>query len=601
MKVLDLLENDIGICCVIYKRDFDNSRAIMGNIKEKIKNCLAVIVLLTDDSVQSDWIQYELDTARKFSKDIFVFELEPCTEIPNPSIISIPRENLYNKNIPDQLDVCASDIIVQHLGAPRIDSWTKNVPLNEDTIIRIQRERGGVSSMVQPRIQIIGWDGIRPPQLYSGHAALKKSRISFLTTELSLEILPRFSYLYQNSMPTSGCDHGGGDREDKGEPEAFDVIYVDNEFCERYFQHKRIKDLYAMKINNEVGTIGDLIGGSTDSFVESLSGIDISLKKGLVYGVPIQFGFHEVLAVRGGDIKSTKSLLGEKLRNKNYKWRHEDFDILKMVEDKQTHINLWHWYLPTMTQMYLSYFFGFMEGYLKDSAKNISFCVSVYSIKHALSLLAMESKNISADDSKISAEERGLIRLRPEIIQGFDTYLSLVRSAINENIDRVSISNNMNEVRKHIRSQKKCNQIVIGVGSSPLHPAKEGMEKSQFDHVQAIIPKQGVAAWLNCAAITTDSENPFAANVIENWLNESVQMEMFRNSLGYVGLPTTSTALMQVRSNYNFIHAVSTLNKIEKSKRSGDNIIVAPRTFPNTEWGKWISYWEQLTREVRSS
>jgi hypothetical protein len=401
------------------------------------------------------------------------------------------------------------------------------------------------------RIQVIGWKGIENRIIYDEFIRKGRYQLAFLTTEMSFETLPSLHYYELEA--------------DHREPMPFDAVYMDYEFADRYRELGLIANLNA---NGQFGSYGGWDGSIARSIKRLLWPNSIS-DKTPVYSAPIQFGFNEVLINPNGH-------LGEELRTKvsdrNAVWSYSDFSLEKLLSDGKTRVAVWHWYLPSMLQMVLS----------------------------------LGEENVSEVSNRLRQATQPGNRLRQATQPGklLEDFIGRLSRRLRSDAGwrgRLWVTSNLNDVRGAIRDFEAG--IVLGIGSSVLSA------ESDLTHVRAVVPKQGVFLWINCAAAIEKDDRTAANALIRHWLQCETQKKMFDTSREYIGLPVDKRALRDVLGRST--HATQTVQTFRALCRPSDGVPeedwlfdsakVACRVLPRHLWGRWVILWEQFVSAARAN
>ena len=406
---------------------------------------------------------------------------------------------------------------------------------------------------------VIGWGGVEPACLYKD-SRFEDSPLAFVTTQLTLDTLPKLHY---SSYPNDPL------------PAGFDVAYMDYEFSDRYYSAGRIHP--ASRFDSLKQLFGE--GGHDDIQIEhaimNYFYVNGRFLKNQPISVPIQFGFGEILVNTAG--KLAHSLKAKALVHPN-DFSYADFDLNKLLDDGETKIAIWHWYLPSLTHIRLS----LSEG------ESVGMCLGEW-----------KAPPVKFDDSGT----------RPDVVK----YMKLICDRLEQEpglAARIKICRNMHEVRATIGGSFKAG-VIIGVGSSALVDEPNVLNESKADSVLAIIPKEGVTLWLNCAAAIKKDDSTPAVNLVTYWLRQSTQDRMFRFNIGdpsieaaggpnasrgrYVGLPVNKYSLDEVRSCFPGYRAVQTFEKLyDKETECFQDGRVFLRVLPLPIWGSLVNVWERF-------
>jgi hypothetical protein len=428
---------------------------------------------------------------------------------------------------------------------------------NQDEKKKPKNQSGGV--MARDTIQVIGWPGIQPPELYSKFMETRYA-LAFLTTQLSMETLPTLEYIKHTP-------------EDQQIPEAqaFDVVFMDYEFQDRYRNLNKI-----IMLDNHTKIMNLMIGADSVLHPAIMSVIDPEGLSANIYSVPIQFGFQDILINmfidKNGDenefLKKIGTNDGEEIikigNNPLFVSSHKMFEIKTLIENG-IKVALWHWYLPTMIQILLS----------------VAGCEIVPLFD-------------SLDDEDSAKKYTSLLR---------EYFIDLSRF-VKSKKNMITICRNMDAVRQCLRGGNQGAGfragVVLGVGSASI------MQKcaTSHSHIIPVICKEGLPIWINCAASISGGNNASAARLIKYWLAKDVQQTMFINNSAYLGLPVHKAVLDEVLSSdkYDHVCAVRTLKAVyndEYCTFSKFENHVQKRILPSHVWGEWTDIWEQFVESVR--
>jgi hypothetical protein len=296
--------------------------------------------------------------------------------------------------------------------------------------------------------------------------------------------------------------------------------------------------------------------------------------------VPVQFGFNEILVNRKGQLhpdlraKANAEALQRgraKDENKEYvrspAWSYGDFEIGNLLRDGVTKIAIWHWYLPSLLHI----------------------------------LLCWEATN-DGGTTKLLAICEKLKHGNGESWKDFEEYLNGLCESLLEPKggwrNRLKVYSTMDELQMALRTDAKDFPagVVLGSGSSVLVDKKGS---KSFDHVEAIVPRQGVFVWINCAAAINRYRPLEAGDLINYWLRAATQRLMFDDAVTYYGLPANEKALGCVRTERPEIRAVQTFDFLCASEGKFHKDTVAPRVLPPIRWGQWTNLWEKFQYAAR--
>ena len=74
-RIIDVLEKEYSIPCLIAERDFHGGKPTITNIIDAIKTSYKTVVVLTDKSINSNWVKYETLLALERSQRLKMLSL----------------------------------------------------------------------------------------------------------------------------------------------------------------------------------------------------------------------------------------------------------------------------------------------------------------------------------------------------------------------------------------------------------------------------------------------------------------------------------------------------------------------------------------------
>jgi hypothetical protein len=365
---------------------------------------------------------------------------------------------------------------------------------------------------------------------------------------MSLETLPKLEYFPHDSR--TGL--------------KFDVAYMDYEFVDRY--QRDLKLLHDLGGDDDIRSLFTL--EKIAPALKELMFSGLNTRTMPIYCVPIQFGFNEILVNRKGRLhKSLKD-------KEDGDWSHGDFNLIKLLKDKETKVVVWHWYLPSLLQFLLS--------------------VENTDVKTVLKGLSTSTDGTATGGKSTDGKARN------RYDAALETHIKMVCGLLEKHPEwrsRITVCSTMNEIRHELT--KGNAGVVLGQGSSVL----AGPRPKDFEHIRSIVPAgQGVLVWINCATSVDQTSIKAAKVLINQWLDETTQMNMCKPSADYFGLPANRAALGRVlkERRYAQVKTVETFIKCtggDKESAAESNFsdnMVTHRVLPRHLWGRWVHLWEKF-------
>lgn len=75
LNIVDYIENNTDMKCWIAPRNIPSGQSWITSINEAVKNCTAIVLVLSADAAKSDWVLREISTGITLKKNIFPFKL----------------------------------------------------------------------------------------------------------------------------------------------------------------------------------------------------------------------------------------------------------------------------------------------------------------------------------------------------------------------------------------------------------------------------------------------------------------------------------------------------------------------------------------------
>ena len=75
LNIVDYIERNTDMKCWIAPRNIPSGQSWITSINEAVKNCAAIVLVLSTDAAESDWVLREISTGITLKKNIFPFKL----------------------------------------------------------------------------------------------------------------------------------------------------------------------------------------------------------------------------------------------------------------------------------------------------------------------------------------------------------------------------------------------------------------------------------------------------------------------------------------------------------------------------------------------
>lgn len=359
--------------------------------------------------------------------------------------------------------------------------------------------------------RVIGWAGIETDELYKKSLLPAPGRPECLVCLNSMDTLPQFTF--------------------RGE--KFDFVACDIEFLDRYHTMGRLQNLKMLPFDVEEKILTEVPGFFLNLIRDRI--YDLS---GCLRGIPMQFGFTEVLVNRDN--------LPSDLDSDNY----ASFSIENLLSYQSLKIGFWHWYLPSITHLLLP------ESLRKAGSL-------------AEAMWGIATTPLSRVEEVISQLMRNGERIRH-----YDTAFGLTDGLLNEGVG-----------------------VVFGAGSSLITSNLKGSKS-----IECLVPERRLPIWVNCCGLLAPQHlaPEHAAAWLAFWLHDGVQ-EALSEYEGYRGCSVKTGVLEKLRFSRTEHHIWKTLESVLDSDcvpRNGWDIAV--RHLPD-ESCSWQRLWYKLWRQVNQS
>lgn len=380
-----------------------------------------------------------------------------------------------------------------------------------------------VITPLQNHVQVIGWKGVEEETLYDGAPVKPPACLVGMGT---MDSLPKDLTFRQR---------------------LFDLIIADIEYVNRYHKDlERLQDLRATRLNV------DKHWAELAPLIRRLSK-ETLLQGNLQLGVPIQFGFTEILI--------NKELLTDFAGN-GEEITYDALNVIRMLEvckKRGWKIGFWDLYLPTLTHVLATTCPEITESLQQSVTKRPGFKTALPVVER---LKRISEKKV-ADITKQIAKNRGYIKFL-------------------DNAYKVNMSFKDDKVA-----------IVYGAGSS-LILSDYGMR----DKVIALVPQKFLFVWINCCAVLQGAmRSDEFPSLINYWLAKTPQEKLSFYG-GYHGCPVTKEALMEIKGKEEH-PAYGTLNKVvDAHGEIQSRYTLSIRTLPK-EWRGWQKCWEEMKSKLK--
>jgi len=376
-------------------------------------------------------------------------------------------------------------------------------------------------------LHVIGWRGVESDQLYENFHP-----VACLVTERSFDSLPR---IYYQTL-------------------EFDVVVADVELFPRYVYLERLENLrYEETISTALSDVAPFIDNLTSRLLRPEG-------KNRTWGIPIQFGFNEILV-------NLKGINPGPFRDRCAAARpgemsYEDFDICEILsKDDVKAVAFYDWYIPTICHLLLAD----QATPIQEKVANIQ-CVKDW-------------KGVPGDSSKSSD------------LKYVRTIQQRISDLLNEdrNRNRILPLDTLQDVKDYLNRDRVG--IIYGGSSALLATATDARAKE----IKVVIPREGVLVWVNTGAVLINArDRKKSVALLAHWLKEEQQKQLCAYE-GYRACPANG-ALLKMTLEDRDHPARETLQYV-----LGDETKAALRGFPEQIWRDWADAWEKIIDCIRKS
>jgi len=360
------------------------------------------------------------------------------------------------------------------------------------------------------QIQVIAWKGWDDEEIY-GH--FKRTLPDFLLYERGFDTVPRVTY-----------------RSDE-----FDVLVCDIEFLHRYHKSKQLADLAPL------GAISDL-WQKTIPIIRQKARVACQSDDGrILLGIPIQFGFQEILVNPTSFTGDFRAILTEAPATHQSKVSYSDFKLLDLLTKTNALIGIWNWYLP------------------------------------ALSLLQLTEGVSLGDVSKAPGHVEEITRFLCD-----PTHRS-----------RFVLLNRLESVSQALEDGTVG--VVLGAGSWAIP-----VNNSAQARIKPIVPREGLLMFINCATVlnSADAAPVRAVPLIQHWRNCRTQSKLCDNNT-FRAIPVTQESFNELYGGTHAHPSLFTLTAmLTKDGEAHDTSKISLRELP-TGWRHWQECWERVEAALR--
>jgi hypothetical protein len=350
-------------------------------------------------------------------------------------------------------------------------------------------------------LQIIAWAGYEDSSIYSRY----KGKLAFLLYRRGPVHLARFNY----------------------QGDEFDVLISDLELLKRHHATERLEDLHDLN-----GLLSGFAGLVRRAYHDAARSGSATL------GIPIRFGFNEILVNSNRIPVGLKTQIADKLDSCSY----TDFQLAELIKHSSSNsrIGLYAGYLPTLSTLLMT------QGIALDA--------------------------VEAQDGAV---------------------LQSLVSLIVSNYQKFQFLETPSEVYHSL--DMGLAWIVLGAGSWIIPNTVQAKQSMRI-----VLPEEGVLMWTECGTVLRNIASPRAKahHLIKYWLEKDTQKQLSYGRI-YGGCPVLSAVLTEV---YGEHPATPTLEKWTLSAAGAwdarDESKIHQRKLPE-HWRQWENLWESVEKHVQ--